>query len=39
VNRYLLLDSGPLGHVMEPRLSPEVVALNNWLIDRLSRGG
>jgi len=38
VSRYLLLDSGPLGLVTQPRLSPEVVALNRWLIDRLSNG-
>jgi predicted nucleic acid-binding protein len=38
VSRYLLLDSGPLGLVTQPRLSPEVVALNGWLIDCLSRG-
>jgi predicted nucleic acid-binding protein len=38
VNRYLLLDSGPLGLVTQPRLSPEVVAMNDWLIDCLSSG-
>jgi predicted nucleic acid-binding protein len=38
VSRYLLLDSGPLGLVTQPRLSPEVVALNRWLIDCLSSG-
>jgi predicted nucleic acid-binding protein len=38
VSRYLLLDSGPLGLVTQPRLSPEVVALNHWLIDCLSSG-
>jgi hypothetical protein len=38
VSRYLLLDSGPLGLVTQPRISPEVVAMNHWLIDRLSSG-
>lgn len=38
MSRYLLLDSGPLGLVTQPRLSPEVVALNRWLIDCLSSG-
>ena len=38
MSRYLLLDSGPLGLVTQPRLSPEVVALNHWLIDCLSSG-
>jgi len=38
VTRYLLLDSGPLGLVTQPRLSPEVVVLNHWLIDCLSSG-
>lgn len=38
MSRYLLLDSGPLGLVTQPRLSPEVVAMNDWLIDCLSRG-
>jgi len=38
VSRYLLLDSGPLGLVTQPRQSPEVVAMNRWLIDRLSNG-
>jgi predicted nucleic acid-binding protein len=38
VSRYLLLDSGPLGLVTQPRLSLEVVAMNHWLIDRLSSG-
>lgn len=36
MSRYLLLDSGPLGLVTQPRLSPEVVAMNQWLIDCLS---
>jgi hypothetical protein len=34
----LLLDSGPLGLVTQPRLSPEVVAVNRWLIDCLASG-
>jgi predicted nucleic acid-binding protein len=38
VNRYLLLDSGPLGLVTQPKLSAEVVAMNRWLIARLSGG-
>ena len=38
MSRYLLLDSGPLGLVTQPRQSPEVVAMNRWLIDRLSNG-
>jgi predicted nucleic acid-binding protein len=38
VSRYLLLDSGPLGIVTQPRISPEVVAMNRWLIDCLSGG-
>jgi len=38
VSRYLLLDSGPLGLVTQPRPSPEVVAMNHWLIDCLSSG-
>ena len=38
MSRYLLLDSGPLGLVTQPRLSAEVVAINNWLIGCLSRG-
>jgi predicted nucleic acid-binding protein len=38
VSRYLLLDSGPLGLVTQPKLSSEVVAMNRWLIERLSSG-
>ena len=38
MSRYLLLDSGPLGIVTQPRISPEVVAMNRWLIDCLSSG-
>jgi predicted nucleic acid-binding protein len=38
VSRYLLLDSGPLGLVTQPRISPEVLAMNRWLLDRLSSG-
>lgn len=38
MNRYLLLDSGPLGLVTQPKQSPEVVAMNRWLIERLSGG-
>jgi predicted nucleic acid-binding protein len=38
VSRYLLVDSGPLGLVTQPRLSPEVVAINRWLIGCLSSG-
>jgi predicted nucleic acid-binding protein len=38
VSRYLLLDSGPLGIVTQPRISTEVVAMNRWLIDCLSNG-
>jgi len=38
VSRYLLLDSGPLGIVTQPRISPEVVAMNRWLVDCLSSG-
>lgn len=38
MSRYLLLDSGPLGLVTQPRLAPEVVAMNHWLIDCLSGG-
>jgi predicted nucleic acid-binding protein len=38
VSRYLLLDSGPLGLVTQPKLSSEVVAMNRWLIERLSNG-
>ena len=38
MSRYLLLDSGPLGLVTQPRLAPEVVAINHWLIDCLSAG-
>jgi predicted nucleic acid-binding protein len=38
VSRYLLLDSGPLGLVTQPKLSPEVVAMNRWLIAGLSGG-
>ena len=38
MSRYLLLDSGPLGIVTQPRISPEVVAMNRWLIDCLSGG-
>jgi predicted nucleic acid-binding protein len=38
VSRYLLLDSGPLGIVTQPRISAEVVAVNHWLIDCLSSG-
>lgn len=38
MNRYLLLDSGPLGLITQPRLAPEVVALDRWLIDCLSSG-
>jgi predicted nucleic acid-binding protein len=33
VRRYLLLDSGPLGLVTQPRISPEVLAVNHWLLD------
>jgi predicted nucleic acid-binding protein len=38
VSRCLPLDSGPLGLVTQPRISPEVVAINHWLIDCLSNG-
>ena len=38
MSRYLLLDSGPLGLVTQPRISPEVVAINHWLIACLSSG-
>ena len=38
MSRYLLLDSGPLGLVTQPKLSSEVVAMNRWLIERLSSG-
>ncbi|MGA2267658.1 MAG: nuclease [Bryobacteraceae bacterium] len=38
MSRYLLLDSGPLGIVTQPRISAEVVAVNHWLIDCLSSG-
>lgn len=38
MSRYLLVDSGPLGLVTQPRLSPEVVAINRWLIGCLSSG-
>lgn len=38
MSRYLLLDSGPLGLVTQPKISAEVVAMNHWLIDCLSGG-
>jgi predicted nucleic acid-binding protein len=38
VSRHLLLDSGPLGLVSQPRISTEVLAVNDWLLERLSRG-
>ena len=38
MSRYLLLDFGPLGFVTQPRISPEVVAINHWLIACLSSG-
>jgi hypothetical protein len=38
VSRYLLLDSGPLGLVTQPKLSTDVVEMNRWLIDCLSGG-
>ncbi len=38
MSRYLLLDSGPLGLVTQPRISPEVLAVNQWLFDCLSSG-
>ncbi|MGA2725057.1 MAG: nuclease [Bryobacteraceae bacterium] len=38
MSRYLLLDSGPLGIVTQPRISAEVVTMNHWLIDCLSNG-
>jgi predicted nucleic acid-binding protein len=38
VSRRLLLDSGPLGLVTRPRISAEVLAVNHWLVDRLSGG-
>ena len=38
MSRYLLLDSGPLGLVTHPTISPEVVAINHWLIACLSSG-
>ena len=38
MSRCLLLDSGPLGLITQPKLSPEVVAMNHWLIDCLSSG-
>jgi hypothetical protein len=36
VSRCLLLDSGPLGLVTQPRISTEVMAVNQWLLDCLS---
>jgi predicted nucleic acid-binding protein len=38
VSRFLLLDSGPLGLVTQPRISPELLAVNHWLLDCLSSG-
>lgn len=38
MSRYLLLDSGPLGLVTQPRISSEVLAINHWLLDCLSLG-
>jgi predicted nucleic acid-binding protein len=35
---YLLLDSGPLGLITQPRISAEVLAINHWLLDRLASG-
>jgi len=35
VSRVLLLDSGPLGLITQPKISTEVVAINRWLLDRL----
>jgi hypothetical protein len=35
VSRLLLLDSGPLGLITQPKISFEVVAINRWLIRRL----
>lgn len=38
MSRYILLDSSPLGLVTQPRISAEVLAMNRWLLDRLSGG-
>ncbi len=38
MSRNILLDSGPLGLVTQPRISPEVLGMNRWLLERLSSG-
>jgi predicted nucleic acid-binding protein len=38
VRRVLLLDSGPLGLITQPKISSEVVAVNRWLLARLRAG-
>lgn len=38
MNRILLLDSGPLGLVTQPKISPEVQAINRWLLGCLRAG-
>jgi predicted nucleic acid-binding protein len=38
VNRVLILDSGPLGLVTQPQISPEVLSLNRTLLRCLREG-
>lgn len=38
MSRLLLLDSGPLGLLTQPRISFDVAAINRWLIHRLRLG-
>ncbi len=38
VNRVILLDSGPLGLITNPKLSPESVACTQWLQNNITTG-
>jgi predicted nucleic acid-binding protein len=38
MSRIILLDTGPLGLITNPKLSPEVIACNTWL-DNLTANG
>jgi predicted nucleic acid-binding protein len=38
VNRVIILDSGPLGLITNPKLSPESVACTQWLQNHVTAG-
>jgi hypothetical protein len=38
VNRVIVLDSGPLGLITNPKLSPESIACTQWLQSHITSG-